>query len=194
MAEPFRLPAGLQIRFKRCGEPQAYFDAGSSSLVFCYDLAQWFTFAFAPHIRTGEELSAAIWHAALFAIYHEYGHALIELFDLEPSGGAENLAHELSALALFESDEETVRVVAHGAGWLMVHASDLVPRIPYWQAHSFERERYEQLVCWAYGSDPDAFAALAGGRQLTAERAPNCREEYRALRRRWWGVLESAMR
>jgi hypothetical protein len=55
----------------------------------------------------------------------------------------------------------------------------------FWDTHSVEEQRYFNLVCWVYGSDPDAHAELPETHGLPLERAMSCPREYQQLVAAW---------
>jgi hypothetical protein len=50
--------------------------------------------------------------------------------------------------------------------------------VAFWDEHSLNEQRYYNLVCMIYGSDPKRFANLVGDDMLPAERAGRCRGEF----------------
>ncbi len=51
----------------------------------------------------------------------------------------------------------------------------------FWDEHSLEEQRFYNLVCWVYGSDPDRFANLVSDHVLPAQRAARCSEDFNGL-------------
>ena len=50
--------------------------------------------------------------------------------------------------------------------------------MPYWGAHALSIQRYYQIACLLYGSNPDKFANLPATTGLPKARADGCIEEY----------------
>ena len=65
--------------------------------------------------------------------------------------------------------------------------------LPFWDAHGLSAQRFFNVACIIYGSNPSAFAKLAGEIALPAERAQFCPGDFQR-RRRSWAILLSPYR
>ena len=60
--------------------------------------------------------------------------------------------------------------------------------------HSLNRQRYFNMVCWAYGSDPENSQDLIDTWELPEDRAAGCEAEYDLLDRSWTRLLKPHLR
>jgi hypothetical protein len=128
-------------------------------------------------------------------LYHELGHALIDILDLRVFG-PEEFAVDLFAVVMMNHlhDEATVVgmaydvAAAYDAGATREHASGSTPSM--WDVHGSDQQRYYNLVCLMYGANPEARESLAEELGLPGERAFTCEDEYAMTARAWGEVLD----
>lgn len=123
-----------------------------------------------------------------FLFLHELAHFIIDEKQIPIIGPEENAADYLAALALirtepFQPDEEnqTLRFLLAAADAFTVSwtiGSALGTEIPYWGSHALNIQRYYQIACLIYGSNPEAFKSLPTRSGLPPERAESCVSEY----------------
>lgn len=131
----------------------------------------------------------------LAVLYHEIGHALIDVMDLPIFGQEEDAADVLSVLMvhdLFEAEAATRILYDTALGFLVEdemrnrHGAD----IEYWDVHGPDLQRYYTAVCLFYGADPEARSDLAEELGLPQERAEGCADEYELANASWGPVLD----
>ena len=61
-------------------------------------------------------------------------------------------------------------------------------------SHSLDQQRYFNMVCWVYGSDPLRQAPLAEDAGLPPTRAESCDAEYARIDASWSKLLAPYMR
>ena len=64
--------------------------------------------------------------------------------------------------------------------WMALFVNGPASPVPAFQ-HGLPQERFYNLLCLAFGSNPTQFADLVGEGYLPATRARNCEYEYKAL-------------
>ncbi|MBF0424051.1 MAG: hypothetical protein HQL73_13785, partial [Magnetococcales bacterium] len=115
-----------------------------------------------------------------WVLYHELGHAFIDVYDLPVLGKEEDAADALATLL-------AIRLVENG-GRIALTAADLLTRIAadrghttqtvFWSEHSLDRQRFFQVICWVYGSDTAVFAPLAASGTISRQRAQRCTDAF----------------
>lgn len=123
-----------------------------------------------------------------FLLVHEIAHFLIDEKKVPIIGPQESAADYIATLALIREDpldpEQTDRAMrflrataaAFAESWRTGAA--VGAEVPYWGAHALSIQRYYQIVCLLYGSDPQAFASEAEAAALPVARAQDCIAEY----------------
>ena len=130
----------------------------------------------------------------LFALYHELGHALIDLLNLPVLGKEENAVDGFAAVTMIPEEPDPVRdalIVAVGDGWraLSYAAADLVDR-PYWGEHALDEQRHFAIVCLMVGSDQEGFYDYALEAGLPERRIESCAGDFRAMEEGWKRLLD----
>jgi Putative metallopeptidase len=132
-----------------------------------------------------------------FLALHEIGHFLIAEKEVPILGPEENAADYIATLALLReapldpalNDRALHSLLAaadaFAASWEIGEA--VSADVPYWGAHALSIQRFYQIACLLYGSDPEAFASLPITAGLPRGRAAGCQAEYaRAERAIGW--------
>jgi len=131
----------------------------------------------------------------IFTIYHELGHALIDIMRL-PVLAREEDAADVLGVVLSEAindpvDTETILVAAADNFAFMAYLSDEQGiELPFWDMHSLDMQRYYGILCLYYGADPEAREDLARELELPEERAQTCPEEYALAEESWGPILD----
>lgn len=123
-----------------------------------------------------------------FLLLHEIAHFLIAEKDVPIIGPEENAADYIATLALLREPPLDPTQGSRAVPFLMAAADafasswrtgeTLGADVPYWGAHALSIQRFYQIACLLYGSDPVAFAAVPDMAGLPRSRAASCRAEY----------------
>jgi hypothetical protein len=187
MLNPIRLPRPLTLEVKGCdGTVDAYYNDGVATL--CYEYVELIE-KHAPKVATpgGVTRADAVVGNILDTLLHEAGHAVIEMLDIPVMGREEDAADFFSAYLLLQFPAEDAQRLIQGVGFMMAsEAREALVERPRIEAfagvHGLPAQRYYNLLCMAYGSDPGTFSnLLAGG--LPSRRAKVCGDEYAMLKR-----------
>ena len=124
-------------------------------------------------------------------LYHEIGHAVIDLMRLPIFGQEEDAADVLSALLIDEIyEEQTAQNTVRDAAFGFYAEAQNVDEPAYWDVHGPDEQRYYNLVCLFYGGNPAQRAGLAAQLGLPEDRAETCQEEYELAYDSWGPVLD----
>ena len=127
----------------------------------------------------------------LSTLYHEFGHALIDITEAPVLGQEEDAADILSVVLLdaFWEEDFAQSVTAYTAMSFEL-AADEDDEPAYWDVHGLDMQRYFNQICLFYGADPDVRAQLAEDFELPEERAETCSEEFDLAADSWAAILE----
>jgi hypothetical protein len=191
--EKLALPADITVSLRECGAADATWEADKHRISICYELVGAFAELFlraSGKAPDAGQAGAAVAAATLFALFHETGHALIDVYQLPAADRTEEAADQLATLVLLGSGKEGGTSAVDSASVLLaqernagVHAQ--LARVPFWSAHAFDEARLSAILCWIYGRDPQAFQELAGDGTLPAARAEGCPAEYEHVAKAW---------
>jgi hypothetical protein len=194
------LPRNLTIVFGECGEVNAFFDASQTRVVMCYEWLAFMHVQFSKVYEDRAAAEAAALDATIFVFQHELGHALVHLLELPITGKEEDAVDDLATLILlheWEGGDDSALNAAEAFYMLGEEeeaagdaaAEGAVESLPYYDEHSLGKQRYYQIACIVYGSDPEKFADLVGNEGLPEARAVRCPGEYEQKANSWDRLL-----
>ncbi|MFA5021620.1 MAG: DUF4344 domain-containing metallopeptidase [Patescibacteria group bacterium] len=180
------LQKDFPITFAECGFANAYYTSETKEIIICDELLEQFGQNFAYFVQTEAELDQAITDATYFILYHELGHGLIDIYNLNYSGREEDVVDQLSTLILALAGEDGTRAAIAGANYFYITSSQVdTATYPFWDTHSMNQQRYYNILCWVYGSNPKKYSDLVGVYGLPQERAVWCQREYQKISDFW---------
>lgn len=135
---------------------------------------------------------------AVFALYHQAGHMMMERYGIEPAGG-EQAADDFAVMTLLEprsgaGDQTLVDAVD---SWMLSNhltASAGTDAIGLPDRHSVDAERANAIVCNMVGSNDKDFADIADAAALTPAARANCATSYQSKRALWDNALKPMRR
>ena len=189
----YQLSTKLKIEARECGMANAFYTAATTTVTLCYEymadgarvIDQ--TYATAP-VSVKTNMKTGIMAAVLF---HEIGHAIIHLKEIPLLGGEEDAADRFSYVLLHRmaaGDPHRLRDMVYGnLAYSWSQRPDVLTKIlsgpvRYMDEHPITEQRYYNLVCLAYGSDPLLFNELRIGARLSEHRAARCGNEFEQAR------------
>jgi hypothetical protein len=192
-----RLPRNVGLSFGECGEANATYDPGQSLITICYELLSELSITFEENSEepmTDDERTEAVLGATNFIFYHELGHALVDVLELPTLGRNEDAADGLAAYILIDADDEgdeggEISAVHGVAGLIGLRGDQELTALDFADEHSLTEQRFYNVMCLMYGSDPEGYAELVSEGTLPESRAVRCEEEYRTLNRDWERLL-----
>jgi hypothetical protein len=183
--KPFRLPIDLRLRTLGCdGVANAFYQR--PELKICYE--------YLDDIRRNmprETTEAGITPADavvgqfFYAVAHEMGHAVFDLYNVPLFGGPEDAADQFAAYMMLQFGKDAARKLIGGAAYSyrsFVHDPKfIVPLEAFSNMHAAPQQRFYNLLCMAYGADSTLFADVVERGYLPKKRATTCRAEYREV-------------
>jgi len=215
--EKFRLPHDVTIIVGECGNENAYYNPNKKEIVYCYELIalnyQFMTlldqhgWEFAPQLfckpaesnctKFDPTVEARTLNVIDSIFYHEFGHAIIDVYDLNIPAAHEDTADSVSAYVLLKfADGNSGNDAIRDAAWqwlLFSYYSEEQAGLEfqaYADEHSLSIQRFFNLSCYAYGSNPSLNGDLVQLGLLPQERADRCPGEYRKLVSSWDRLLK----
>jgi hypothetical protein len=178
---PFRLPLPLKISLAGCdGEPDAMYS--DDEITICYEYIEELQ-KFMPAETTPDGIEPIDTFIGPFVdtVLHEFAHALFDYLDIPVLGREEDAADQVSAsIYLHAGKEETRRLITGTVYAYMkeVENTDPPDMEEYADEHGTAEQRTINLVCLAYGSDPELFSDLPAMAGVPQYRIDICEEEY----------------
>ncbi len=189
--QKLRLPKPLKIIFG--GEDGPLYDPEINQIQVPYTFIDEVRARFvkAKYSETGVTPDEATNDALMHTLFHELGHALIEMYQLPVVGKEEDAVDSLANVLLIEFYDEGQETVLSAADLFDLESEDResFEEEDYWDEHSLDEQRYYSALCHVYGSDPDKYASVIEDADISEDRADLCIEEYEAASRNWFRLL-----
>lgn len=180
------LTEDVTVRVRSCKDGTQYFDR---RVDFC---VQDFAEVRKEMKDAGEEdLMATVLDDAAATLLHELAHAAIDLRDLPVTGREEDVADQFVVWQAVEGLDDPDIVLAQAFEYAL--SQDLYEQVAD-DEHTADGQREANLLCWLYGSDPQAWEHLVDDDPLTEDRAPLCVEEWDLLVHGWTTILGQSWR
>ncbi|MBW4574658.1 MAG: DUF4344 domain-containing metallopeptidase [Aphanothece sp. CMT-3BRIN-NPC111] len=194
--ETLAMPNDVTIKLGECGEANAYYAPSTHEIVMCYELMEAFADNFFKHVDTEEELYKKVIFATLFVFMHEMGHALIGELDLPTTGKEEDAVDQLATIIMTLAGDEGGEIALAAAKQFELAGSKQtdIQKLPFWDEHSLDQQRYYGIVCLLYGSNAEKYTFLAQQAGLPESRAQRCEAEYVKTAISWMKLLEPYVR
>jgi len=190
---PFRLSVDMTIKTVGCdGVSNAWYQRidKQPTVSLCYEYLQeiWQSM---PKEATpaGITPSDALVGQLFFAMAHELGHAMFDIFDVPILGRQEDAADQFAAFVMLQFGGERAHRLVMGAAYsYKAYIKDYkqkpnvtLPLAAFSSDHGSPEERFYNLLCTAYGYDAKIFADLVDQEYLPKTRAKSCLYEYKDL-------------
>jgi branched-chain amino acid transport system substrate-binding protein len=180
---PLRLPRPLTLKVQGCnGRINAYY--WNDAVIVCYEYFD-FLLRTAPQQPTPEGLTRREALAGMTAdvFLHETGHAVFDMLETPFLGREEDAADEFSAYMILQLAKDSARSLILGVAYLgSAQAQQEMKTVPqlsqFADVHELPAQRYFNVLCMAYGDDPNLFADAVQHWHLPETRAKNCHYEY----------------
>lgn len=179
---PFRLPEALTLKLESCGTSNAWYE--DRVITVCYEyLHTLVRNSAAEPIAPDVTAADTIVGPTLEVFLHEMAHAAFELLDIPVLGREEDAADQIAAYMLLNlSKDEARRTVIGTASMYLREARTYTPDLTkFADGHGTPGQRYYNLLCLAYGSDPVLFADAVDKGLLPRHRAEDCSGEYKQV-------------
>lgn len=177
---PFRLPIDLTFRTVGCdGRSNAWYQRPSVTL--CYEYLDEIRRSIPKETTpAGITPADALDGQFFYVVAHEFGHAVFDLLDIPSFGGAEDAADQFSTYMMLHAGKGEARRLIGGAAYSyksgLQNSTMIVPLQAFSDIHGVPAQRFFNLLCLAYGADPELFADVV--QHLPKERAADCKREY----------------
>lgn len=185
------LPREVSLRYAECGEANAYYDSSTHEILMCLELMAGMAETLDGQFEEESTEQDALGGAYIAVVLHEVGHALVHVLEIPITGREEDAVDQLSAWMLIKAGDAEAVLGAAASYYTDLEELD---HADYAGLHSLDAQRYFNLVCWAYGSDPDNSQELIDSWELPEDRAEGCAEEYALLDRSWSRLLGAHLR
>lgn len=181
---PIRLPWALELLLAECdGEADAMYWDGTITICYEYIDELWDVM---PANTTANGVAPIDTVAGPFVdtILHEFAHAMFDYLDIPVLGREEDAADQVSAYIYLQFPPAEARRLIMGTIYtymLEVEDTDAPTMEEYADEHSTTEQRRFNLLCMAYGHNPELFKDVVVWGGLPQFRVDICEEEYELI-------------
>ncbi len=177
---PFRLPMDLTFKTVGCdGRANAWYQR--PSITVCYEYLDEISKNIPKETTpAGITPDDAVVGQFFYVVAHEFGHAVFDLLSVPSFGNAEDTADQFSTYLMLHFGKDEARRLISGAAYsyrdAVQNSTVILPLQAFSDVHGVPAQRFFNLLCVAYGADPQIFAEAA--QYLPKQRAADCKREY----------------
>ncbi|MDB4973581.1 MAG: hypothetical protein JWN48_1922 [Myxococcaceae bacterium] len=183
-----KLERDLPVRHLACGEENAFYDPNTGSLSMCYELLEKITKVAYDPDASEQVVGDRVVGTWLFVFFHELGHGLVDQYELPITGREEDSVDDFSTVLMVEAGLSDYAL--HAAEYWAATDSGMFGQLDFADEHSLNPQRFYEIVCLVYGSDPRSYAHLVDNGFLPESRAQSCPVEYQKKRDAWQTLLQ----
>jgi len=182
----FKLPYDVPIYVGECGIDQngypvvnAFYSYDDNFMIVCYELIDFHIMVYRelyPGI-SDEELIDYTQGGVYWIFVHELGHAFIDIYELPLLGPSEDTADAAANIILISEGEKGINAIAAASDLFSYTAAlegESALENVFYDDHGLNIQRYMDMLCFVYGSDPNGWVFLVADGYLTTERAQPC--------------------
>jgi len=176
-----QLPKPLTLSLQGCdGVANAWYSPEKAAVIFCYEFVADIVKNAPQAAKQGIPVEEARDGALAFLVLHESSHALFDLLSVPLLGHEEDAADQVAGWILLRTGREVALRSMRGAAWMYLRDSRVrkVDESDFADVHALDAQRYYNVLCLAYGSDPEFFGDAVRKGRLPQERAEGCEEEW----------------
>jgi hypothetical protein len=194
MLSALRLPRTLTIKVEGCdGDSNAWF--ADDAVTVCYEyLDETWRNAFKTTKFDGVAPIDVMLGPAFDVFLHEIGHAAFDLLDVPLFGREEDAADQFSAMIMLHFSKAEARRLILGTAYAykveVEGTTEHAAMTDFADEHGTPAQRFYNLLCMAYGAEPELFADLVKKGYLPEDRADGCDDEYAQVEKAWRRLIE----
>lgn len=190
----FKLPQDLIIQFRYSDSINAWYDPNQKNIHYSTRFIELFIDKFASQY-TEQQLIEKVNNVIIFFLFHELGHALMDIYDMTRRGPEEDMADYFSVFLLSTWNDRVKQMALDGAEmfYLLDKGSLNTPlrSLATWDSHSLSIQRFFKICCLVYGSDPSKYDYLRTRRLV--QDPEGCAYEYAKVINGWQRDLKYFM-
>lgn len=189
LSRQFTLSEPLTVGLGECGGSNAFYRPDTKVIVICLELIPDIINRIVRAEGRGidrDRLIRTATGALVFIVFHEIGHAFIDIENLPVLGRNEDAADMISTYLILQEPALADWGIAGGL-FFFSQPNSLIPGFfsqrHLADEHSLDPQRAVNLACAAYGKDPRRYVWAMHAARVTERRAVRCAGEYEQLDR-----------
>jgi hypothetical protein len=194
LLSPFRLPRRLTVKVEGCdGDSNAWY--ADEAVTVCYEYLHDIWQNASKRTTLGEVAPIDVMLGPLIDVFlHELGHALFDLLDVPLFGREEDAADQVSAYIMLHLGKDEARRIVLGTAYAyrieVQESTAPAAMTDFADEHGTPAQRFYNLLCIAYGAEPQLFQDVVDKGYLPKDRADGCDEEYAQVQKAFRRLIE----
>lgn len=186
------LPHDITLVTRDCGMINAFYKPSERSITICYELMDFYYNLFRQNGENERDANRKMSDTMQFIFLHELGHALIDAYKLSVLSNEEDAADRLATYINIEELGESGSRAAISAAEAFNLQSKLSgdKKLPFYDEHLLDQQRFYNILCSLYGSNPGKYSVLVEENLLPEPRAVRCPNEYKQIVTSWESQLK----
>jgi hypothetical protein len=181
LLSPFRLPRTLKVSLAGCdGEADAFY--GDDAITICYEyISELWKNMPAETTEAGIAPMDTIIGPLVDTSLHEFAHALFDMLNVPVLGREEDAADQVAAYINLQFGKAEARRLIMGTAYAYGKEAERAAPLSmerFADEHGTPAQRAYNVLCIAYGADPELFGDLVSKGYLPKKRAEGCGDEY----------------
>jgi hypothetical protein len=193
------LPQSVLINARECGTVNAFYNRDHHHLTLCYELVNYLMNEKDAKNLSPEEYVKRLTGILMFTLYHEMGHAVIDILDLPVLGREEDAADQFAVLSFIEAKSRSTPenkvllkdLLSYAIAWFALHEKGKTSFTQQADEHSLNGQRFFNALCLVYAEDPAANTRFI---RVLGNRVQRCPEELKEAQRAWGRLLSGYRR
>jgi hypothetical protein len=182
---PLHLPHHLRLKTEQCDQVNAFYSSSDRSLTICYEMIE-DDLKKAPETVSPDGFitrQQAVIGDLIGTVLHEGGHMLFDMLDAPVFGREEDAADQNADFIALQFSKDVARVIVKGYVWTWAKEGDPSDMTAFSDEHGTNSQRMYNMLCLAYGGDPENFKEFVEKEYLPKKRADHCAAEYAQVKR-----------
>lgn len=189
---PFRLPRTLKVSLAGCdGEADAFY--GDDAITICYEyISELWKNMPAKTTEAGTAPMDTVIGPLFDTSLHEFAHALFDMLKVPVLGREEDAADQVAAYINLQFGKAEARRLIMGTAYAYANEAERAAPLSLKQfadEHGTPAQRAYNVLCIAYGADPELFGDLVSKGYLPKKRAEGCGDEYGQIADAFEGLI-----
>lgn len=198
-AHSFKLPYDIGIHVVN-GSVGPFYDPSNHTITVSYGFAGYVADLLVknfPVLRTNQNELGKQWAAINdFILIHEWGHALIDAYDLPVLGKEEDAADALATVFMVKFVDGGAEYAFDAARFFdaLSARQRRLAEDDYWDEHSLDKQRAYSIVCGIAGANENDYEVIRKAGILGDARLRSCPAEYQQRVQSWESLLKAHVR
>jgi hypothetical protein len=176
----FSLPRDIPITFRSIGEANAFYNPQTKSIEFGLEFVKTFYDVFGKYYSTAAERWEAARYTTFFFLFHEIGHAMVDMYGITVHGEEEDAVDNFGVYLLTQGFSDGIQASLHASDYFKAYAdyqAELqLKYLPVQDEHSLDAKRQYNVLCKVYGTEPAKYVHLITRGFLSEDKAAFCQD------------------